>query len=140
MGRVGSIPSAGHRQSVSRGQAGFAIVDDTFNSNPVGALSALATLKGVASGKLAVITPGMVELGPRQSAENQAFAKAASAAVDHLVIVGKTNRKALLSGSGDGRASVTVVDSRAEAVEWARENLGPGDGVLYENDLPDHYP
>jgi len=140
MGRVGSIPSGEHRQSVSRGQAGFAIVDDTFNSNPVGALSALATLRGLASGKLAVITPGMVELGPRQSAENQAFAKAASAAVDHLVIVGKTNRKALLSGSGDGRASVTVVDSRAEAVEWARENLGPGDGVLYENDLPDHYP
>jgi hypothetical protein len=33
-----------------------------------------------------------------------------------------------------------VVDGRAEAVNWVRQNLGPGDTVLYENDLPDHYP
>jgi hypothetical protein len=25
-------------------------------------------------------------------------------------------------------------------VEWVRANLGEGDAVLYENDLPDHYP
>jgi hypothetical protein len=25
-------------------------------------------------------------------------------------------------------------------VAWVREHLGPGDAVLYENDLPDHYP
>jgi len=25
-------------------------------------------------------------------------------------------------------------------VEWVRSQLGPGDAVLYENDLPDHYP
>jgi UDP-N-acetylmuramoyl-tripeptide--D-alanyl-D-alanine ligase len=56
------------------------------------------------------------------------------------VIVGRTNRGALLEGSGKGRASVTVVASRQEAVDWVRENLGPGDAVLYENDLPDHYP
>jgi UDP-N-acetylmuramoyl-tripeptide--D-alanyl-D-alanine ligase len=54
--------------------------------------------------------------------------------------VGETNRRALLDGSGKGRASVSVVSSREEAVEWVRDNLGPGDAVLYENDLPDHYP
>ncbi len=27
-----------------------------------------------------------------------------------------------------------------EAVDWVRRHLGPGDAVLYENDLPDHYP
>jgi UDP-N-acetylmuramoyl-tripeptide--D-alanyl-D-alanine ligase len=56
------------------------------------------------------------------------------------VIVGRTNRGALLEGSGKGGASVTVVSSRDEAVEWVRAHLGPGDAVLYENDLPDHYP
>jgi hypothetical protein len=25
-------------------------------------------------------------------------------------------------------------------VRWVAANLGPGDVVLYENDLPDHYP
>jgi UDP-N-acetylmuramoyl-tripeptide--D-alanyl-D-alanine ligase len=126
---------------VSVGDGGFTIVDDTFNSNPAGARSALATLARVSpGGVMAVITPGMVELGPVQDQENRVFAAEAAAQVDHLVIVGRTNRSALRHGSVNGRASVTVVDSRDEAVAWARANLGPGDAVLYENDLPDHYP
>ena len=36
--------------------------------------------------------------------------------------------------------TLAFVDSRSEAVEWVRENLVAGDAVLYENDLPDHYP
>jgi UDP-N-acetylmuramoyl-tripeptide--D-alanyl-D-alanine ligase len=93
-----------------------------------------------AEGRTAVITPGMVELGPVQDEENRAFAEESASRVDHLVIVSRTNRKALREGSANGKASVTVVASRDEAVEWARANLGGGDAVLYENDLPDHYP
>jgi UDP-N-acetylmuramoyl-tripeptide--D-alanyl-D-alanine ligase len=32
------------------------------------------------------------------------------------------------------------VRTREDAVAWVRTTLGPGDAVLYENDLPDHYP
>ncbi|MGH3649578.1 MAG: Mur ligase family protein [Acidimicrobiia bacterium] len=139
--RLESLPSAEHRQSVTIGSAGFTIIDDTYNSNPAGARSALRALAGVVEGgKTAVITPGMVELGPVQDVENREFAEAAASQVDHFVIVGRTNRRALQQGSARGSASVTVVDSRADAVAWARANLGPGDAVLYENDLPDHYP
>ncbi len=35
---------------------------------------------------------------------------------------------------------VRRVRHRDAAVAWVREHLGPGDAVLYENDLPDHYP
>ncbi len=140
-GRISDLPTAEHRQSIMESPRGFKIVDDTFNSNPAGARSALGTLVRVADGgKTAVITPGMVELGIVQDEENQKFASLAADQVDHLVIVGRTNRKALEQGSANGRASVTVVASRAEAVSWAVANLGPGDAVLYENDLPDHYP
>ena len=139
--RMADLPTAEHRQSVSRGASGFTIVDDTFNSNPDGAKSALEALMALGEGgATAVITPGMVELGPAQDEENRSFAAAAAGQVDHLVIVGKTNRRALFEGSAKGAASVIVVDSRGEAVEWARTHLGPGDAVLYENDLPDHYP
>jgi UDP-N-acetylmuramoyl-tripeptide--D-alanyl-D-alanine ligase len=135
------LPHAEHRRSVSTAAAGFTIVDDTFNSNPDGARAALRMLTTLATGgKTAVITPGMVELGTMQDEENRVFAEEAASSVDHVVIVGRTNRDALLGGSANGRASVTVVDSRDEAVAWAREHLGPGDAVLYENDLPDHYP
>ncbi|HJS72186.1 MAG TPA: Mur ligase family protein [Acidimicrobiia bacterium] len=141
MGRVSTLPTPDHRQSVSQAAGGFTIIDDTFNSNPAGAASALDLLleKG-AGGTTAVITPGMVELGPVQDEENRVFADLAASLVDHLIIVGRTNRAALLRGSANGEASVTVVDSRGEAVDWVRATLGPGDAVLYENDLPDHYP
>lgn len=139
--RVADLPMAEHRQSVTTGGSGFTIVDDTFNSNPDGARSALDVLiRTGAGGTTAVITPGMVELGSVQDEENRAFAAEAAARVDHFVIVGRTNRRSLLEGSANGKASVTVVESRDEAVEWARSRLGPGDAVLYENDLPDHYP
>ena len=58
----------------------------------------------------------------------------------HLVIVGQTNRAALRLGAARGRITVVLVDTRDEAVEWVQENLGPEDTVLYENDLPDHFP
>lgn len=139
--RVADLPTAEHRQSVTTGPAGFTIIDDTFNSNPAGARSALELLTEIGNrGRTAVITPGMVELGPVQDEENRSFAEESASRVDHLVIVGRTNRDALREGSAHGTASVTVVASRDEAVAWARANLGVGDAVLYENDLPDHYP
>jgi UDP-N-acetylmuramoyl-tripeptide--D-alanyl-D-alanine ligase len=141
LGRAEDLPRAEHRQTVMESTSGFTIVDDTFNSNPAGARSALATLAREGSGgKTAVITPGMVELGRVQDEENQRFAADAADVVDHLVIVGRTNRNALKIGSANRKASVTVVDSREDAVAWARAHLVAGDAVLYENDLPDHYP
>ncbi|HEX6947019.1 MAG TPA: Mur ligase family protein [Acidimicrobiia bacterium] len=137
--RLHDLPDTPHRQTVSLGEVGFSIIDDTFNSNPAGARRALDVL-AMMGGTKAVVTPGMVELGSRQAAENEAFAAAAAETADHLVIVGRTNRAALLRGAANGRAAVTVVDTREQAVAWARSNLGPGDAVLYENDLPDHYP
>jgi UDP-N-acetylmuramoyl-tripeptide--D-alanyl-D-alanine ligase len=139
--RMGGLPRPEHRQTVSTSERGFTVIDDTFNSNPAGARAALDLLERSGDGgRKVVVTPEMVELGPRQHEANASFAADSSSRADDLVIVGRTNRGALLEGSGKGGASVTVVSSRDEAVEWVRAHLGPGDAVLYENDLPDHYP
>lgn len=138
---IGDLPNAQHRQTVSVSDLGFTIIDDTYNSNPAGARSALATLQRVAADRRRVlVTPGMVELGTGQYRENLALGSLAAGEVTDVVIVGRTNRAALLEGTASGGASVIVVDSREEAVEWVRANLGDSDVVLYENDLPDHYP
>lgn len=139
--RLSDLPVAEHRQSVLHADSGLVIIDDTYNANPAGAHAGLSRLAELGTGgRTAVVTPGMVELGPEQWDENRDFAAEASRVADHLVIVGRTNRPALLEGSAAGPASVTVVGSREEAVAWVREHLGRGDAVLYENDLPDHYP
>ncbi len=154
--RLADLPSVDHRLQAARSGSGVAILDDTYNSNPAGAAEALEALRleaphpidPAAAGsprsrpRRAVVTPGMVELGSRQFAENRAFGSAIAAAADHLVVVGRTNRRALLAGVAAATPSLDVirVNHRDQAVTWVREHLGPGDAVLYENDLPDHYP
>jgi UDP-N-acetylmuramoyl-tripeptide--D-alanyl-D-alanine ligase len=176
--RLPSLPGAPHRLEAAVAAGGCLVLDDTYNANPVGAATALRTLETMAppSGRRVVVTPGMVELGPLQVEENASFARAVAAVADDLVVVGRTNRRALLAGartaaddaapsadddgvpSADddgvpraagagtpsavraGRLRCVLVHSRAEAVAWVRDHLGPGDIVLYENDLPDHYP
>ncbi len=131
-----------HRQTGGRSEAGFTYIDDTYNSNPAGARAALQRLadSGGEGATRVVVTPGMVELGPRQAEENAAFAQAAAEVADHLVVVGRTNRRALLAGAAAGGVEVITVEDRDAAVSWVRSHLGDGDAVLYENDLPDHYP
>ena len=144
--RLGSLTAADHRLQSVVGPGGFVILDDTYNSNPAGARAALAALArlepptGPPDGRrTVVVTPGMVELGRRQREENRRFATAVCDAATDLVVVGRTNRRALLGGV-DGRVRVTTVATREAAVAWVRSTLQPGDAVLYENDLPDHYP
>ena len=86
------------------------------------------------------MTPGMVELGTLQRAENREFAVAADDHATDLVIVGLTNRKPLLAGAAHRDIRVHLVPTRDQAVAWVRATLTEGDVVLYENDLPDHYP
>lgn len=132
-----------HRQQVSRTAEGVWLIDDTYNSNPAGAEAALARLAALevdGERRRIVVTPGMVELGKRQHDENVALAEKAAKAATHLVVVGTTNRAALQQGWGPDRATVTLVANREAAVDWVQQTVTPGDAVLYENDLPDHYP
>ena len=146
--RLGGLQPADNRLTTSKGSGGFTIIDDTYNANPAGAVVALAALaragsgaEGGAAGKRVLVTPGMVELGPRQDELNRDFAADASrTTATHIVVVGHTNRRALLEGASRGTAKVLAVETREDAVEWVKANLGPGDAVLYENDLPDHFP
>jgi UDP-N-acetylmuramoyl-tripeptide--D-alanyl-D-alanine ligase len=138
--RLPSLPSPAHRLVPTASDKGFAILDDTFNANPAGARRALDVLaRHDAAGRRVVVTPGMYELGPTQAAENRAFAEAAAAVATDLVLVGRTNRRALVAGAGR-HGSVHTVANRDDAVAWVVANLGPGDVVLYENDQPDYFP
>jgi UDP-N-acetylmuramoyl-tripeptide--D-alanyl-D-alanine ligase len=168
--RLPTLPTAPHRLEPAPTASGRCLVlDDTYNANPAGAQAALEALVRLApaGGRRAVVTPGMVELGSRQADDNARFARAAAAVATDLVIVGRTNRRALCRGalsfepgprrSGSkeagsergqdddgpptaGRVRVVTVDDRDHAVAWVRDNLGEGDVALFENDLPDHYP
>ncbi len=135
-----SVPVAAHRAEVARRDEGAWIVDDTYNSNPVGAAHAVDQAAALASergGPLVVVTPGMVELGPVQFMRNKELAQRVAEKSGHLMVVGVTNRAALLAGADQ---NVEVFPTRSDAVEAALRVAGDKGVILYENDLPDHYP
>jgi UDP-N-acetylmuramoyl-tripeptide--D-alanyl-D-alanine ligase len=134
------LTTTAHRGTLGRSEGGVWVIDDTFNANPSGAAAALEDLaRTSATGTRTIVTPGMIELGRMQDDANRTFAAKTQEIGATLVIVGWTNRRALLEGSGD-RTTVVCVRNRDAAREWVRAHLGTGDAVLWENDLPDHYP
>lgn len=131
------LTASSHRSTVATTDDGITVVDDTFNSNPNGARASLALLiRTVPEGRRVVATPGMVEMGDLQFAANLSFAEEVAESGTDLLIVGWTNRRALLAGCPEAHA----VRDRESARRWLKSSLVRGDGVLWENDLPDHYP
>jgi UDP-N-acetylmuramoyl-tripeptide--D-alanyl-D-alanine ligase len=83
----------------------------------------------------------MVELGKVQRLRNTELGTAVKeATVSTLIIVGTTNRAALRKGASGGSTDVVCVRTRPEAVALVEQRSAVADVVLYENDLPDHYP
>lgn len=145
--RLGDLPGSQHRAEVQQAPTGALVIDDTYNANPVGSLRALegaASLAHERGGPLVVVTPGMVELGRVQAQRNHEFGAAIGAANGLLFAVARTNRAALLAGyastASSGAPGAVAVDAREAAVARAVEAAGDRGVILYENDLPDHYP
>ncbi len=138
LSRIAGLSAVAHRLQVARADSGVLVIDDTFNANPTSALAALSVLSSLdITGRHVVVTPGLVELGREQYGENLRLAQRVAALPAELVVVGRTNAAALAAGY---EAPPQRFDTREEAVKWVRQTLLAGDGVLYLNDLPDHYP
>ena len=123
---------------------GFVVIDDAFNSNPVGAANAVNILSSFKDGRKFIITPGMVELGNKEEVENEEFGRhIGNSSIDVAILVGEERTKPILKGiqSSEGGASkeVKVVKSLFEANDLLKNEGKQGDVVLYENDLPDTY-
>ncbi|WP_245683914.1 UDP-N-acetylmuramoyl-tripeptide--D-alanyl-D-alanine ligase [Rhodohalobacter halophilus] len=123
---------------------GLTVIDDAFNSNPVGAKNAVDILASFNTGKKIIITPGMIELGELEEKENQKFGEhIAKSGLDLVILVGdeqtKPIQKGIASVQSGSKTDVKIVNSLFEANDYLETYASPGDVVLYENDLPDTY-
>ncbi len=140
---LGSAPQISHRLEVKEGPAASRLIDDAYNSNPVGFASALNLLNGLKreGGRRILVTPGMVELGPAHDEEHQKIGLLARSSVDILLAVVPGRISSLIAGfelDNPGAVVVPCADFSA-AQMWMNANVGPLDVVLLENDLPDLY-
>jgi UDP-N-acetylmuramoyl-tripeptide--D-alanyl-D-alanine ligase len=131
-------PVAEHRRQVTTNGT-MTIIDDTYNSNPAGFELALNELKSLNSPNKILVTPGMIELGSLQASENTRLAALAGSICQHIVIVGQTNKEALLLGLNNSPATVHTIDNLDETQTLLPSITTPHTAVLFENDLGDNY-
>jgi UDP-N-acetylmuramoyl-tripeptide--D-alanyl-D-alanine ligase len=123
---------------------GLTVIDDAFNSNPVGAKNAVDILASFKTGRRILITPGMIELGDLEEKENRLFGEhIANAGLDLVILVGREQTEPIAKGIRNHKngmeTDLRIAKSLFEANDILKEFAKPGDVVLYENDLPDTY-
>jgi UDP-N-acetylmuramoyl-tripeptide--D-alanyl-D-alanine ligase len=135
-------PPAHRLAPILNRQAGIVVIDDAYNSNPVGAAAALEVLASHQAERRLLVTPGMVELGEREAEENERFGTQAAQVCDLVVLVGEERSKPILAGltaASFPDSQIHIVANASEAEALLAKTTRRGDVVLFENDLPDLY-
>jgi UDP-N-acetylmuramoyl-tripeptide--D-alanyl-D-alanine ligase len=136
------LEPAQHRLQLMPSQGGITVIDDSYNANPVGVhngLDVLAQMRGKAK---ILVTPGMVELGSVEEAENKRFGEHAAQVCKHVILVGAQQTQPVLAGlqeSGFPSEHIHIVETLEEVTAMLGRIAKPGDVVLFANDLPDTY-
>lgn len=131
-----------HRLSYRRVNDFYTILDDAFNSNPVGSKMALEVLGQFEGNKKIVITPGMIELGERHFELNKAFGESIADTCDFVILVGQNQTKPIqegLSSKNYDENKLYIAKNISDAFSKLSEIIELGDVVLLENDLPDTF-
>lgn len=115
------------------------IIDDAYNSNPVGSKMALEVLSYM-DGKKIIVTPGMIELGDKQYEYNMEFGREMAKVCDEVILVGKEQTKPILDGLKKEKYNennIHILNDVKEAFPLMRKLSDKKTFVLLENDLPD---
>lgn len=115
------------------------IIDDAYNSNPVGSKAAVEVL-GMMPGMKIIVTPGMIELGEEQYNLNKKFGTYIADNVDYVILVGKEQTKPIYDGlvsKNFNEEKIFVLNDVKDAFPLMRKLSDGETYVLLENDLPD---
>lgn len=118
------------------------MIDDAYNSNPVGAKRAIEVL-GMMPGTKVVVTPGMIELGAKEDEYNKIFGMQIASVADYVVLIGEKKTKPIYDGlleSGYDSSKIHILNDVKDSFPLVASLKGKDDlYALYENDLPDSY-
>ncbi len=115
------------------------IIDDAYNSNPLGSKMALEVLK-LMPGKKIIVTPGMIELGEKQEELNKEFGKQIALVCDEVILIGKDQTKPIYEGlkiKKHPEKDIYILNDVKKAFSLLKKLKGKETYVLLENDLPD---
>ena len=138
--KISSLIPAPHRLQLIENPF-CTIIDDSYNSNLLGAQQACECLK-LFKGKKIVVSPGLVEQGDKQYELNYKLGKKIASCCDEFLIMNETNKIALTKGAiagGMKKQNLHYAYSRKEQAEVLKKLQEKSSVVLFENDLPDNF-
>lgn len=115
------------------------IIDDAYNSNPVGSKMALDVLN-LMPGKKIIVTPGMIEMGTEEYEINKTFGKQIAEVCDEVILVGEKQTKPIYEGLIEKKypkKNIHILDDVKLAFPLFNRLAEKETYVLLENDLPD---
>ena len=137
---ISNIKPISHRLEIKKVN-NLTIIDDSYNSNPIGAKNALEVLS-LMEGEKIIITPGMVEMGKEENNLNYNFGKDMANICDKFYLIGKKRSNPIVKGilETNKNADIKVFNKFDDAYNDVikgvkRKNVT----LLIENDLPDLY-
>lgn len=135
---VKKVNSIEHRLELKK-YADINIIDDAYNSNPVGSKMALDVLK-MMPGKKIVVTPGMIELADKEEELNEKFGEYIADVADEVILVGEKQTKPIYNGlikKKYNKNKIHILNDVKEAFPLMLKLKENDTYVLLENDLPD---
>jgi len=135
---VSSINTIEHRLELKK-YGNINLIDDAYNSNPVGSKMALDVLN-LMNGKKIIVTPGMIELGDKQYELNCKFGEYISEVCDYVILVGEVQTKPIYDGlikSKYKKENIYIINDVKDAFPLMNKLADNNTYVLLENDLPD---
>lgn len=135
---VSNVKTIEHRLELKK-SGRLNIIDDAYNSNPVGSKMALDVLKLMPGTKI-VCTPGMIELGEKQYELNKKFGEYIAIASDYVILIGEEQTKPIYDGlmkQGYDKDKIYVLNNILDAFPIMYRIDDGNTYVLLENDLPD---
>lgn len=139
---IENIEPIPHRLNIINPGTGIIIIDDAFNSNPIGSKAALEVLGQFKEGRKIIVTPGMVELGAMEKEANKEFGTHIGKVCDYVILVGEKRTTPIYEGLMEvnyNKENIFIVNTLDEASAYIQKLARPKDIVLFENDLPDNY-
>ena len=135
---VSSVKAIEHRLELKK-YGNINIIDDAYNSNPVGSKMAVEVL-GLMEGTKIIVTPGMIELGDKQYELNYKFGEYISKVCDYVILIGEKQTKPIydgLIGNKYDKKKIFVLNDVRDAFPLMNKLSDKNTYVLLENDLPD---
>lgn len=117
------------------------IIDDAYNSNPMGCKMALEVLK-MMPGKHIIVTPGMIEVGTKEYEVNKEFGRQIAESTDEVILIGEEKTKPIYEGlieKNYPKEKIHILNDVMKAFPLMLELKEKETYVLLENDLPDTF-